>query len=586
MSGRTRSLQARLLLARLRPERARLVALGAVLAVAMLLPISGPLLLGRLVDEAVAGDSSAGVLAIAYLVVTVGADLLALAVAWWSVELAWRVGNRLRADLLRHALRLELAWHGEHSPGVWIERIDGDVDAVVKFSSTAVVQLLGNAVLLVGVLAVAAVIDWRVGLLLAVSAIVAGFLLARLRAAAVPHYDAEREVNARLYGDVEERLGGLEDLRANGAGAYAVHRLHQHSAAWWRAARRASRWGEGAFVSGATAFTVGTMATLAVGVWLHRSGEITVGTVLVLFRFSQLIRQPVEAIAEQLREMQKAIAGIRRTSRLLATPIGIVDGQGTALPAGPLSVELHDVSLAYRPGHRVLRDVNLTIAPGTVVGVVGRTGSGKTSLGRLLVRFWDPTTGAVRVGGVDVRDATLGELRRRVGVVTQEVELFRATVRDNLTMFGTYEATDTRLHTVLTDVGLGAWVATLPGGLDTMLEGAGDLSAGEAQLVAFARVLLADPGLVVLDEATSRLDPGTEERITEATDRVRAGRTVIVIAHRLATLRSVDEVLVIDHGEVVEHGPATALAADPHSRYARLLAAAEHAADASPSGVP
>jgi ABC-type multidrug transport system fused ATPase/permease subunit len=563
--------QARLLLARLRPERGRLALLGFVLAVAMLLPIAGPLLLGEVVDRALGGSGAIAGLALAYLGVTVGADLLALAVTWWSVEVAWRVGNRLRSDLLRHALGLDLAWHGEHSPGVLIERVDGDVDSVVRFASTAVVQLLGNAVMLVGVLVVATVIDWRVGALLAVSALGAGALMARLRAAAVPAYDAEREVTGQLYGDVEERLGGLEDLRANGAGPYAVHRLHTLSARVWRATRRAALRGEGSFVAGASTFTLGTVGTLVIGVWLHRQGQVSVGAIIALFRFSQMIRTPVEGIAEQLREAQKAVAGVRRTARLLATESAIVDRGASTLPAGALAVDLDHVSLAYEAGHDVLSDVDLHLAPGTSLGIVGRTGSGKTSLGRLLVRFWDASAGAVRVGGIDVRDVSLAELRRRVGVVTQDVELFRATVRDNLTMFGTYAARDERLQQVLADVGLSAWLRGLPRGLDTAIEGDAGLSAGEAQLIAFARVLLADPGLVLLDEATSRLDPDTEARVTAATQRVRSGRTVIVIAHRLATLDAVDEVLVLDRGRIAEHGPRTELAADPGSRYGALL---------------
>lgn len=585
MSGVQASGQARLL-ARLRPERARLAGLGLVLSIAMLLPIAGPLLLGAVVDRALDGSGTVAGLALAYLAVTVGSDVLTLAVTWWSVELAWRVGNRLRGDLMRHALGLDLAWHGEHSPGLLIERVDGDVDSVVRFASTAVVQLLGNAVMLVGVLVVATWIDWRVGLLLAVAAVVSAALMIRLRTAAVPAYDAEREANARLYGDVEERLGGLEDLRANGAGPYAVHRLHVASARVWRAARRAALHGEGGFVAGASTFTLGTVGTLVIGVWLHRRGEVSVGSILALFRFSQMIRTPVEGIAEQMREAQKAVAGVRRSARLLGTSSAITERARSVLPAGALGVDFDGVSLGYEPGQTVLHGVDLHVPAGSSLGIVGRTGSGKTSLGRLLVRFWDVSEGAVRVGGVDVRDVPLADLRRRVGVVTQEVELFRATVRDNLTMFGTYAASDDRLRAVIADVGLDPWLRGLPRGLDTTIEGDAGLSAGEAQLVAFARVLLADPGLVLLDEATSRLDPITEARVTAATQRVRAGRTVVVIAHRLATLDAVDAVVVLDHGVVAEHGDRARLAADPTSRFGALLrtAAPSASGDEDPTG--
>ena len=232
----------RLLGAYLRPERGRLTALVGLLAVAMLLPLGGPLLVGRFIDAALAGDGSATLarLAAAFLATTLTADALQLVVTWLSVRLAWRVGNSLRADLCRHALSLDLDWHADHSPGQLIERIDGDIDAVTRFSSAAVLHLLGNSILVVGVLVTAAFIDWRASLVIAATVALAVGAILKLRRIAVPYYDEERDVQGRLYGDVEERLGGLEDLRANGGGPWAELQLHRNSAAWWRTARRAA----------------------------------------------------------------------------------------------------------------------------------------------------------------------------------------------------------------------------------------------------------------------------------------------------------------------------------------------------------
>ena len=298
-----------LLAAYLRPEQAQLLVLGMVLVVAMLMPVAGPVLLGRAIDAALAGDSTTEIvrLAAAFLVVTVGSDALQVLVAYRSVGLAWRVGNRLRLDLARHALRLDLDWHGRHSAGLLIERIDGDVAAIVEFSSVAVLQLLGNAILVVGVLVVSFLIDWRAGLLILGSVTVASYLLIRLRSVAVPAHDAEREIQSDLYGDLEERLGGLEDLRSLDAGEYVVHRLEHHSSRWWHAARRAALLGDGAYTAAATAFSLGSVLTLGVGVALQRNGVITLGSLLAVFRFSQMVRQPIERIAEQMREFQKAV---------------------------------------------------------------------------------------------------------------------------------------------------------------------------------------------------------------------------------------------------------------------------------------
>ncbi|MEJ7723392.1 MAG: ABC transporter ATP-binding protein [Ilumatobacteraceae bacterium] len=559
---------------RLRPERGRLGALLVVLIAAMTLPLLGPYLMGRFVDQAAGGEPASGLVLLAalFLAVAILADGLQLLVTWLSVRLAWRVGNRLRSDLCQHALGLDLAWHGEHSAGQLIERVDGDVDALTKFSSAAVLNLAGNAVLLVGTLVVVTAIDWRAGALVALVTAAAALVLMRLRKAAVPYRDAEREVQASLYGDIEERLGGLEDLRANGAGRWAVQRLHVNSWRWWNVSRKAAARGDGALVAADVIFALGSALILGLGVLLYRDGAITIGTVLALFRYSQLVSEPLWEVAEQLSEMQKAIAGTRRAARLLATESTIQDGDGPDLPGGALGFELDDVCFGYGTGRPVLDGVTIEASPGTTVGIVGRTGSGKTTIGRLLARLWDPETGAVRVGGVDLRSTRQADLRSRIAVVTQEVEIFRGTVRDNLTLFGTVAATDAELTDALERSGLGGWLTVLPGGLETMLHGSSELSAGEAQLLAFARVLIADPGLIVLDEASSRLDPGTEARLTASTAQLLGGRTAVVIAHRLSTLESVDHIVMLDRGVVAEQGSRAQLEADPTSRFASLLA--------------
>ena len=553
----------------------------AILGGAMALRLALPLLLGRFADQALSGEPTSALtsLAAAYVAAALGSALLDLVVVWWSARVSWRAGNRLRERLAAHALRLEQAWHGRHSPGQLIERIDGDVEAMATFFAGMAVQIVGNVALILGMLVVATAIDPLTGLVLAVTAVVGAAVMIRLRLAAVAAREAEREVNAQLYGDLEERLGGLEDLRANGAGRYAVHRLHQHSARSWRAARGASLRGDGAYAAAAVVFGAGTAGTLAVGIVLHQRGVVTVGAVLALYRYADMLRTPLEQIAEQLKEMQKAVAGARRASTLLATEPAITDGAlgASALPPGPLPVTLDHVTFAYDVGSPpALRDVVLHLGPGRQLGLVGRTGSGKTTVGRLLTRTWDVPEGqgAVRLDGVDVRDLRLETLRDRVAVVTQDVELFRASVRDNLTLFGTRRASDDELRAVLAEVGLADWLAAQPHGLDTRLGGGQAVSAGEGQLVAFARAFLADPDLVVLDEASSRLDPVTERRITAATEALLDGRTAVIIAHRLDTLDRVDEIAVLDGGRVVEHGRRRDLAADPSSRYGRLLRAA------------
>lgn len=250
----------------------------------------------------------------------------------------------------------------------------------------------------------------------------------------------------------------------------------------------------------------------------------------------------------------------------------------TILPSGPLSVSMREVDFAYSEddesgnGQRVLHGVSIDLEPGRVLGVLGRTGSGKTTLARLLTRLYDPERGSISLGGVVMPEADVANLRQRVGMVTQDVQLFRAAVRDNLTFFDR-GIDDDQLWEALRNLGIAEWVEGLPAGLDTMLDaGGGGLSAGEAQLLAFTRVFLDDAGLVVLDEASSRLDPATERLVEEAVERLLEGRTGVIIAHRLETVNRADDILILDGGRIVEFGPRTALARDPSSRFSQLLA--------------
>ncbi|MDQ6859016.1 MAG: ABC transporter ATP-binding protein/permease, partial [Chloroflexota bacterium] len=374
---------------------------------------------------------------------------------------------------------------------------------------------------------------------------------------------------AQTYGFLGERLAGTEDIRSSGAETHILNGLAQHHRDWLRSRRRAMLGVGAIWATTILTFAVGNAVAFAVGGWLWTIGAISVGTVYLLFYYTELLRRPIEAFRRELEDMQRAIASLGRVDELLSTRSAVADGR-SALPLGALSVELDGVSFGYE-AELVLRDVSVRIAPGRVLGILGRTGSGKTTLARLLVRLYDPTTGAVRLGGVDLRAAALESIRARATLVSQDVQLFSASVRDNLTLFdGTID--DARLADVAERVGLGSWLraqsVTDPLGAEMT---SGGLSAGEAQLLAFARVFLRDPGLVVLDEASSRLDPVTERHVERAIDGLLADRTAIVIAHRLATVNRCDEILILEDGRVAEYGSRAALAADPGSRFAQLL---------------
>ncbi|MGI8854961.1 MAG: ABC transporter ATP-binding protein, partial [Thermomicrobiales bacterium] len=304
---------------------------------------------------------------------------------------------------------------------------------------------------------------------------------------------------------------------------------------------------------------------------LFKSGTLTIGAVYLVFQYTAVLRQPTEQIRNEVQDLQQADASIGRIEALLRTEPLLADGPGIALPPGRLAVELDGVSFGYAEDAPVLRDISVYLEPGRVLGVVGRTGSGKTTLTRLLPRFYDPQTGVLRLGGVDLRTVRLVAVRARIGLVTQEVHLFSASVRDNVTLFDD-GVPDDRISAALETLGLADWLRELPRGLDTPLgPGGAGLSAGQAQVLACARIFLRDPDVVILDEASSRLDPATERLVHTALGRLLEGRTGIIVAHRLATVAYADDILVLEDGQVREHGPRLALAADPTSRFAALL---------------
>jgi ATP-binding cassette subfamily B protein len=287
-----------------------------------------------------------------------------------------------------------------------------------------------------------------------------------------------------------------------------------------------------------------------------------------------MLSGPLQTIREHASDLQQASASVDRIQALLDLRPSVTDPVSPAVAAlrpGPLSLEFEDVSFHYDDDQDVLRDVSFAVQPGRVLGVLGRTGSGKTTLTRLIFRLYDPAQGRLCLDGVDLRGLPVAEVRRRVGMVTQDVQLFRASIRDNLTFFSP-AIDDTQIERALRELRLWEWVQSRPQGLDTVLSaGGGGQSAGEAQLLAFARVLLRDPGLVVLDEASSRLDPATENLLERAVDRLFASRTGLVIAHRLRTVQRADDILILEGGRVVEYGSRLALAADHRSRFYQLL---------------
>ncbi|WP_248925785.1 ABC transporter ATP-binding protein [Paenibacillus hamazuiensis] len=486
-------------------------------------------------------------------------------------NIGWIATNKLRGDVASHVLRLDMSFHKSNTSGAIIEKVDGDINNLANFFSNFAVSLLSNLLLVAGILVLMFREDWIIGAGMLLFVVFAMFAIQYIRQFAVPHWGRLRQMSSDFYGFLGEHLEGTEDTRANGATGFVMHRFHLMLRKWLPLRIRAFFGWASMWIVTLVVFTIGNAIAFALTAYLWKKGTITLGTVYMVFYYTELMAKPIEKIRTQMEDLQKADASIIRIRELLQTESAIKDGPGTPLPPGALSVRFDRVTFGYEADSTTLQEIDFELQRGKVLGLLGRTGSGKTTLARLLLRFYDPQQGRILLGGTDIREAKLADLRGKVGLVTQNIELFQGTLRDNLTFFDE-SVPDNFIVQVLEELGMGRWLGSLPLGLDTPLEsGGGGLSAGEAQLISFARVFLADPGLVILDEASSRLDPATEQKIESATAKLLKDRTCIIIAHRLATIQKADHILILDNGRIAEFGERARLAADPGSRYSRTL---------------
>ncbi len=518
-----------------------------------------PVLVQQVIDRHLVGGQAhvAGMLPLA------GAGVAAILLTAWAARATLRRLARsseralanLRVRAFRHIHALSMAHHTEQHRGTLVSRVTSDVETLGEFFRWGGLAWIVNGALMVAALAAMAVYDWRLALVALAAGLPLVLVLRQMQRMVIHAWDAVRSRVGDVLAVVSESIQGAAVVRAYGAQARMQRQIVQSITRRRQAEVRAGAIGAFFFPTNELFAALTIAAVLVAGMALGPAHGMSAGTLVAFMFLVSLFLEPIAEFTEILDHTQTAMAGWRKVLDVLDTPIEVVEPvPGKRLPARALDIELDAVSFAYRGGGPVLRAVSVTIPAGTHAALVGATGSGKTTLAKLLIRVADPTAGSIRVAGVDLREVQLRSLRSSLVMVPQDGFLFDTTVADNVRL-AKPDADDDEVRAAFAALGLASWLDGLADGLDTHVGERGEsLSVGERQLVALARGYLADPGCLILDEATSAVDPATEVRLKHALGRLTAGRTAITIAHRLATAEHADLVLVMEGGRLVERG--------------------------------
>lgn len=486
------------------------------------------------------------------------------------VTTAEKILSNLRVKTFSHIHRLPMADHESTRRGELTSRVTSDIETIARFLQYGAVAWIIDSVVIIGTLVVMSFYAWQLAVITVIAALPVLPLFRLMQRRQLKAYTVVRNRVGTTLSEVSEAVQGAAPIRAYGLQRRSRARLDDAIQAQFKSEMSAARWFAFMFPLGDAFGGVALASVAMAGIWFGESWGLNAGSLVACLFLVQLILGPIAEIGEILDQTQTAIAGWSKVLNVLDTPIDLVEPEpGVELPEGPLDVSVEHLGFTYQTGGPVLSDVNITIAAGASVAIVGETGSGKTTFVKLLDRLADPVEGSVLVGGIALNTVNRQSRTERIRMVPQDGFMFDTTLAENIAI-GRIGATIDDVRASIAELGLETWVAGLPRGLDTEVGERGEsLSVGERQLVALARAQMADPGLLILDEATSAVDPRTERVLTTALHRLAEGRTTISVAHRLSTAEQADLVLVFDAGVLVEHGSHDELVA-LGGRYAEL----------------
>ena len=553
------------------PYKVRMLILGLVTVLATAASLAEPLIIGRAID----GGLVPGNLSVIYLMVGL---YVFVNVATWvlsyvqTLGMGW-VGQHmildLRNALFGHLQSLSLQYYSEQKAGWIISRLTNDIENFNTLLNDGVQNLVKNGLTLIGVFIAIFFVDWRLALATTTILPVMVLITAIFRVQSWKAYRAAREAVSEVISHLQENVSGMRVVQAFTRERASAAGFDERNLAYRGANARASLQSALYFPAVELLGSIGLGVVLLYGGYRVVAGELTVGALVAFIGLLNMFFQPIQQLSQLYSDLQSTLASLEKVFAVLDTESDRADRPGgRELDTLKGDVEFDHVGFAYGED-RVMDDVSFRIRPGETLAIVGETGAGKSTIVKLLSRFYDPTDGAIRLDGEDLRGVRGSSLRKHMGVVLQDTFLFTGTIEENI-RYGRTDATHEDVVEAAKTVGADAFIRSFPEGYETQVrERGGRLSVGERQLIAFARALLADPELLVLDEATSSVDLATEARIEKALDGLLRGRTSVVIAHRLSTVRRADRILVLGQGGVLEEGTHDELLARP-SAYRRL----------------
>ena len=555
-------------------EKWKLVSVFVIATVGAALALVGPFLIGRAVDAmAKAGGVDFtrlyGILLLLGIAYGFGA-LLTWFQEWWIAGVVQRIVMIIRKTLFERVQRLPLAYFDTHTHGELMSRLANDVENVSSMLSSSTTQLFASLFTVTGSFVMMLVLSPILTVLTLITVPFTLLLSGQIAKRSRKQFRAQQANLAALNGHIEEILSGQLVVKAFGREEQVIAQFDEINGRLRESGRKAQMM-SGMVMPLLNAMTnIGFVIVATAGGWLAISGAVTVGVIASFINYSRQFSRPLNEIANLYSSIQSAQASAERVFELMDVPPEPADKPGVTAIAHPDGhVRFESVDFGYVPGIPVLKDVDIDAAPGRTIALVGPTGAGKTTVVNLLVRFYDPDSGTIRLDGRALPDWKRDSLRTSFGMVLQDTHLFSGTIRENV-RYGRLEATDAEVEDAVGTVGADGWVRRLPEGFDTLLdESGGGLSQGQRQLLAIARAVLADPAVLILDEATSSVDTRTEMVLQQAMLQLRKGRTSFIIAHRLSTIREADEILVIDKGGIIERGTHQELM-DAHGFYSDM----------------